>query len=152
MKSNKYFYLPIILIVFFVFACSKSWKNPNETIPSSETSIIKILATPNAFDSAGVKVTGMVWDLALGDLTVTKSGYLENVSYIIFKLADEHGNFVNVYTNKKYSIDEGDIVEVTGIYRRNYVSEKRHFINEIEAVDIVLKKSLVEKYSNQSSN
>lgn len=151
MKIRVFLFLTLFLLTISL-GCSRKWKDPNTSIPSAPASIVGILATPNVYDSAGVRVTGMVWDLALGDLTVTESGYLENVSYSIFKLSDRHGNYVNVYTNKKYQLEEGDIVEVTGIYRRNYRAEKRHFINEIEAVDIKLKKSLKKRYSKQSSS
>ena len=151
MKIKGYLFFTLFLLAISI-GCNKTWENPNSSIPSAPISIVGILATPNVYDSAGVRVTGMVWDLALGDLTVTKSGYLENISYSIFKLSDKHGNFVNVYTDKKYELEEGDIVEVTGIYRRNFRAEKRHFINEIEAVDIKLKKSLKERFSKQSSS
>lgn len=147
--NKKYFTVFLMVVCLLFLSCTRTWKNPNEALPSIETSIINILAAPTAFDSAGVVVKGMVWDLVYEDVVVADEKYLEDRSYATFKLADKRGNFINIYAENSFPLKEGNIIEVLGIYRRNYKSEKKHFINEIEAKNIKVLKSLEEKYTKQ---
>ena len=142
-----------LIIVLFIsliaaFSCNRSWKDPNTTIPSAKISIATILAAPNVYDGAGVVVKGMVWDIVQDDLIYSVDGYIETLNFYIFKLSDKNGNYIYVYTEDLKNIKEGDIVEVTGIYRRDYLSELRKYSNEIESINIVVKKSVNKKYTS----
>ena len=142
----------LLIVLFFsliaVFSCNRSWKDPNTTIPSAKISIATILAAPNVYDGAGVVVKGMVWDIVEDDLIYSVDGYIETLNFYIFKLSDKNGNYIYIYTEDLNNIKEGDIVEVTGIYRRDYISELRKFNNEIESINIVVTKSVNKKYTS----
>jgi len=138
--------LATILTLGFFSACHKEWKDPNETMPATKLSIITLLAAPTVYDGAGVSVRGMVWDIIHDDLIYSNQGYIETLSFMVFKVSNKDGHYVNVYAEEMYDVKEGDIVEVVGIYRRNYVSELRSYTNEIEAKRIDIIKSLKEKY------
>ena len=144
MRSSR---LVILFLGLFIIGCTKVWKDPNNTIPSSKVDIFDLIATPIVYDSAGVRVEGMVWDLTQGELSVSSDTYSTSKPFMVFKLSDVDGNFVNVFLTENFSFKEGDIVEVVGIYRRNYKTDLRHFVNEIEAKNVILLKSLEEKYS-----
>lgn len=135
-----------ILTLVFFSACHKEWKDPNKTMPATKLSIITLLAAPTVYDGAGVNVRGMVWDIVHDDLIYSNNGYVETLSFVVFKVSNKDGHYVNVYTEEMDDVKEGDIVEVVGIYRRNYVSEIRNYTNEIEAKNINIVKSLKGKY------
>ncbi len=138
--------LSTILAVALFGACNKTWKDPNDTMPATKISIITLLAAPTVYDGAGVNVRGMVWDIVHDDLVYSNDGYIETLSFAVFKVSNKDGHFINVYTEKMDDVQEGDLVEVIGIYRRNYVSEYRDYTNEIEAKKIKVIKSIKHKY------
>ncbi len=125
-------------IIFFLaiasafFGCAHEWQNPNTSLPAKEVDITSILTNPIAYDSAGVIVEGKVWDLRLD--TVSEGDV--QIPYTGFKLADEDGNFVNVFALGDIPVAEGDLVKVLGVYRREYRTEGYKFINEIEAKSV----------------
>ena len=139
-------YAAIIILIFV--SCNKGWKNPNETMPATKVAITTLLAAPTVYDGAGVNVKGMVWDIIHDDLVYSEEGYIETLPFMVFKVSNKEGNYVNVYTENVSDIKEGDLVEVVGIYRRNYISELRTYTNEIEAKNIKIIKSLSNKYSD----
>ena len=122
-------------IIFFLaitsafFGCAHEWQNPNTALPARELEIKSILANPIAYDSAGVIVEGKVWDLRFDTLNEKDL----QIPYTGFKLADEDGNFVNVFALGDIPVAEGDLVKVVGVYRRDYPTEGYKFVNEIEA-------------------
>ncbi|MGQ0793125.1 MAG: hypothetical protein ACT4NX_03450 [Deltaproteobacteria bacterium] len=125
---------PLLLIVICSAAiafsgCAREWKNPNTAIPSDKVRIAAILISPIFYDSAGVTVEGKVWDLQVNALD-NKNPYTR------FKIADREGNFVNVSASGIVPLFEGEIVEVTGIYRRELQTEGGIRMNEIEARQI----------------
>lgn len=122
---------PLILIT--LFSCAK-WQDPNTAIPSAELSIANILITPNAYDGAGVIVEGMVWDL---NYDLLEDEEME-VPFTSFKIADKDGNYINVFAEGNFPLIEGEQVKVTGLYRRDYSTKYRNYINEIEAKTITL--------------
>lgn len=134
--------LSTILIAALFSACNKEWKDPNDTMPATKISIITLLAAPTVYDGAGVNVRGMVWDIVHDDLVYSNDGYIETKSFVVFKVSNQEGNFVNVYTEMMDEVQEGDLVEVVGIYRRNFESELRNYTNEIEAKKIRVIKSM----------
>ena len=138
--------LSTILVVALFGACNKTWKDPNEAMPATKISIITLLAAPTVYDGAGVNVRGMVWDIVHDDLVFSNDGYIETLEFVVFKVSDKDGNYINVYTEDMNGIKEGDLVEVVGIYRRNFVSELRNYTNEIEAKKIAVIKSMTHKY------
>ena len=144
--------LPVIISLLFVISCNRTWQNPNTTLPAAKISIASLISVPTVYDGAGVVVKGMVWDVVNDELVYLKDGYVETLNFSLFKLSDKKGNFVNVYTEDIDSISEGDLVEVVGIYRREFLSDKRTYINEVEAKNIKVIKSLKKKYSSSSSN
>ncbi len=138
--------LSTLLAVVLFSACNKTWNDPNSTMPATKISIITLLAAPTVYDGAGVNVRGMVWDIVHDDLVYSNDGYIETLSFVVFKVSNREGNYVNVYTEKMDGVNEGDMVEVVGIYRRNFVSELRSYTNEIEAKKITVIKSMNHKY------
>ena len=140
--------LPVIISLLFVISCNRTWQNPNTTLPAAKISIASLISVPTVYDGAGVVVKGMVWDVVNDELVYLKDGYVETLNFSLFKLSDKKGNFVNVYTEDIDSISEGDLVEVVGIYRREFLSDKRTYINEVEAKNIKVIKSLRKKYSS----
>jgi hypothetical protein len=126
-------YFPLLIFIPAVLiSCTKQWQNPNTAVPYTHTTIERILITPLAFDSAGVSVEGMVWDLNY-DLLV--KGEAE-IPYTSFKLADSDGNYVNVFAEGNYPLVDGDQVIVVGLYRRDLPTEYRNYVNEIDARSI----------------
>jgi len=140
--------LSTILAVVLFSACNKTWKDPNDTMPATKLSIITLLAAPTVYDGAGVNVRGMVWDIVHDDLVYSNNGYIETLSFVVFKVSSKDGHYINVYTEEMDNVQEGDLVEVVGIYRRNYVSEYRNYSNEIEAKKINVIKSMKHKYKD----
>ncbi len=138
--------LSTVLAVVLFSACNKTWNDPNDTIPATKLSIITLLAAPTVYDGAGVNVRGMVWDIVHDDLVYSNDGYIETLSFVVFKVSNREGNYVNVFTEKMDDVKEGDMVEVVGIYRRNFESELRNYTNEIEAKKITVIKSMNHKY------
>jgi len=138
--------LSTLLAVVLFSACNKTWNDPNDTIPATKISIVALLAAPTVYDGAGVNVRGMVWDIVHDDLVYSNDGYIETLSFVVFKVSNREGNYVNVYTEKMDDVKEGDMVEVVGIYRRNFISELRSYTNEIEAKKITVIKSMNHKY------
>jgi hypothetical protein len=122
----------ILLMLSFMYiaalGCTREWKNPNTVLPATEVKIERIIVNPTAYDSAGVIVEGKVWDLKFDELEQKT-----DIPYTSFKLADKDGNYINVFASGHLLISEGDMVEVTGIYRRELQTESYKFNNEIEA-------------------
>lgn len=121
----------LLLLSFMCIAalgCTHEWTNPDTALPAKELKIESILVSPTAYDSAGIIVEGKVWDLKFDKLEQKT-----DIPYTSFKLADREGNYINVFASGHFPISEGDMVEVTGIYRRQFQTESYKFDNEIEA-------------------
>lgn len=155
--------LSTVLVLIFTLsfaACQKEWKDPDKTIPAMSVDIVSILATPIVYDRAGVIVKGMVWSLE----TVIPEPEVKNdireigeidwytmlppEPYIRFKLADRNGNYVEVIADDRFDIQQGDILEVTGIFDKKYSPEESTFHKQIEAKSITVISSLRERYGN----
>ena len=130
MKREAFLLISSILLVFL--GCAREWQNPNTTIPAKQVDIAAILENPIAFDSAGVIVEGKVWDLVFDKFERED----KETPFTEFKLADQDGNFVNIFVLGHIPIAEGDIVEVMGIYRKELGKERIYFANEIEAIRV----------------
>ena len=144
--------IPVFITLILLVSCNRAWQDPNTTLPAARISIVSLISVPTVYDGAGVVVKGMVWDVVNDELVYMKDGYVETINFSVFKLADRKGNYVNIYTEDTPLVDEGDLVEVVGIYRREFVAEKRNFINEVEAKNIKILKSLSSKYSSKTDN
>ena len=144
-------FIPFLISLLFIISCNRTWKDPNTTLPAARISIVSLISVPTVYDGAGVVVKGMVWDVVNDELVYLNDGYVETLNFSVFKLSDKNGNFVNIYTEEEYGVNEGDIVEVVGIYRREFIAERRNYINEIEAIDIKILKSLSNKYSSNEN-
>ncbi|HLE26232.1 MAG TPA: hypothetical protein VI935_11400 [Thermodesulfobacteriota bacterium] len=130
MKREAFLLTSSILLVFL--GCAREWQDPNTTIPAKKVDIAAILENPIAFDSAGVIVEGKIWDLVFDKFERED----KETPFTEFKLADQDGNFVNIFVLGHIPIAEGDIVEVMGIYRRELGKERIYFANEIEAIRV----------------
>jgi len=152
MNNPKYIFILFTIIIFS--SCQAEWKDPNEALPSAKLDITSILVNPNVYDSAGVIVRGMVWDKETVEPEPVKNDKGEvhqSEIYTYFKLSDKNGNYIGViYPGENNSIQDGDIVEVLGIFRRNFATEHRIYKNEIQAKKITVLESLQEKYGNSS--
>ncbi|MGI9554191.1 MAG: hypothetical protein ACR2NC_04630 [Thermodesulfobacteriota bacterium] len=145
-------FLPLLISLLFIISCHRTWQNPNTTLPAASISIASLISVPTVYDGAGVVVKGMVWDVVNDELVFLNDGYVETMEFSLFKLSDKNGNYVNIYTDDINEISEGDLVEVVGIYRREFLSDKRTYINEVEAKQIKVLKSLKKKYSSNSDS
>jgi len=130
MKREAFLLTSSILLVFL--GCAREWQDPNTTIPAKKVDIAAILENPIAFDSAGVIVEGKIWDLVFDKFERED----KETPFTEFKLADQDGNFVNIFVLGHIPIAEGDIVEVMGIYRRELGKERIYLANEIEAIRV----------------
>ena len=142
----------LFITSLFIISCNRTWQDPNTTLPAARISIVSLISVPTVYDGAGVVVKGMVWDVVNDELVYLNDGNVETLAFSVFKLSDKKGNFVNIYTEDEIGINEGDIVEVVGIYRREFIAERRNYINEVEAIDIKILKSLSNKYSSSKDN
>lgn len=124
--------LALTSIALTLLGCAREWQDPNTTIPAKKVDITSILVSSIAYDSAGVIVEGKVWDLMFDKIQEED----REIPFTEFKLADQDGYFINVFSPGHIPIAEGDFVQVTGIYRRELSREKHLFINEIEAIRI----------------
>lgn len=136
MTRIPYFFL-FIFIPTVLISCAKQWQNPNTAVPYAHTTIREILIAPIGYDSAGVSVEGMVWDLEY-DLLVEDE---KEIPYTSFKIADSDGNYLNVFAEGNYPLIDGDQVKVIGVYRRQLITEYRNYINEIDANSIEVGKT-----------
>ncbi len=129
--------LILIFIPAFLISCHKQWQDPNTAVPYTHTTIREILIAPIGYDSAGVSVEGMVWDLNYDLLLEDEI----EIPYTSFKIADSDGNYVNVFAEGNYPLIDGDQVKVIGVYRRQLMTEHRNYINEIDANSIEIGKT-----------
>jgi len=130
-RINIFVFSPLILII--LFSCA-TWQDPNTAVASRELSIANILEIPIVYDSSGVTVEGMIWDL---NYDLLEDEEME-VPFTTFKLADRDGNYINVFAEGNFPLIEGENVRVTGIYRRDLTTKYRNYVNEIEAKTIHL--------------
>jgi len=121
-----------IIIPAVLLSCNKKWQDPNTAVPFTDTTIREILIAPIGYDSSGVSVEGMVWDLNY-DLLVEDE---KEIPYTSFKIADSDGNYLNVFAEGNYPLIDGDQVIVVGVYRRNLATDYRNYVNEIDAKSI----------------
>ena len=141
-------FLPLIVSLLFIVSCHRTWQDPNTSIPAAKISIASLISVPTVYDGAGVAIKGMVWDVVNDEVVFLNDGYVETLNFSLFKLSDKKGNFVNIYTEDNLDIREGDLVEVVGIYRREFLTDRRTYTNEVEAKNIKVLKSLHKKYSS----
>lgn len=110
--------ISILILSILLSGCVKEWKNPDTDIPATELSISKLLLTPVIYQRESVKTSGKIWDIA----------YLTDNEYELkFKLADQDGYFVKILSATGLEIGNGDIVEVTGQFVREYVREENYY-------------------------
>ena len=103
---------------------------PKEPLVSKSTSLIaKLLDDPQEWDGKTVRVVGEVVDL---QNRRSKSGNL----YSTFSVSDEVGNRLKVFKWGHPRIEDGDHVEVEGVFKREKHVGKYTFYNEIEAENV----------------
>lgn len=129
-------FLHCIILITFI-SCTKEWQDPNTSVPNMDLPIEEILISPHAYDGAGLTVEGMIWDLNYDLLTDEDI----EIPFTSFKLANKSGNYINVFAEGNYPLTEGEQVIVTGIYRREYITKYRNYVNEIEAKSIKIGKT-----------
>lgn len=119
-----------IIISLALVGCYSGWKDPETSLPAKKVSIRSLLSTPAVYDNRGVIVEGKVWDLE----------YL-NLDYTVakFKLADKSGNHIGVISKEVLKIGNGDIIEVRGIFERNFDSEKNRYESFVNSMSINVK-------------
>jgi len=96
---------------------------------SSQNTIEEILKNPDTYDQKTIKVKGMVTNLKL---KISRRGN----PYTVFHIMDKAGNSLKVFMWEHQNIHEGEIVEVTGIFRKIKHIGPYIFYNEIEAQSI----------------
>ncbi|NIP29058.1 MAG: hypothetical protein GTO02_00540 [Candidatus Dadabacteria bacterium] len=119
-------FLLIINIIFFV-GCYSNWNNPNDVLPSTKVSVKNLLSHPAVYDKRGVKVKGKIWDIEY---------ITSDFTAVSFKLADKSGNYIGVISKDILKIHSGDIIEVVGIFERNFDSENNKFESFVDAKHI----------------
>lgn len=119
----------VFIICILVSGCITEWKNPNTQVPASELSIATLLLTPSIYQFEGVKTKGKVWNLL----------YLNYGDYELkFKLADEDGYYIEVFSENELSVGEGDIIEVTGQFQRRFIKDEHRYETFIIAKKVAL--------------
>lgn len=129
---NKINLLALYFATIAFISCAREWPDPNTSIPAKELNIARLLALSNSYDSSGVIVKGMIWDL---DYVYVNKDETE-IPLTTFKIADQNGNYIGVIAKGYYPVFDGEIIKVTGIYRRKYLTKNHTYINEIEAVEL----------------
>mgnify|MGYP001818568758 CR=1 FL=1 len=119
--------LLILLSLFFVIGCSGNYKDPDLALPAKKVQIRSLLSHPSIFDERGVIVKGKVWDLEYVNLEFTMAK---------FKLADKSGNHVDVYSKELIKVVNGNLVEVRGIFERNFDLESNMYEAKINSKEI----------------
>jgi hypothetical protein len=94
-----------------------------------ETTVDKIMNNPDSFEGQRVTVTGTVSNLKFKALDAGNN-------YTTFMLADKSGGRIKVFAWGKWTLQAGQKVEVTGVYRKVWTSARRHFYNQIVASDV----------------
>lgn len=135
--NRKSYLLLLIIVPAALISCAKPWQDPDNSVPYTQTTIREILIAPIGYDSAGVSVEGMVWDL---NYDLLSEGEME-IPFTNFKLADRDGNYISIFARGNYPLTDGDFVKVTGVYRRGLATEHHKYTNEIEAKTIELGKT-----------
>lgn len=122
--------ISIFVLALLFSGCLNTWKNPNTEIPATEISITSLLLAPAIYQHEGIKTVGKIWDLE----------YLSDNDYEIkFKLADKDGHYIKVLSESELNVGEGDIIEVTGYFFREFIKNENRFETYIIAkkVDLI---------------
>jgi len=112
----KWQILPLIFLLIF----------PSYIFSFQKTTIKEILNDPDFYHQKVVKVTGKIKNLRL---KVSRKGN----PYTTFRLMDKTGNSLKVFIWEHQDLKEGDLVEVTGVFKRIKRVGIYTFFNEIEA-------------------
>lgn len=94
-----------------------------------QSPIAKLLRNPDGWDGKRVRMPGSVVNLKKKR---SRSGNL----YSTFSLSDKEGNRVNVFKWGHPAIDDGEQIEVEGVFRKEKHVGKLIFYNELEAETI----------------
>ncbi len=94
--------------------------------------IAELLRNPSSWDGKKVKISGQIRSLKKRR---SRSGNL----YSTFSLSDREGNSVKVFSWGHPVIDNGEPVEVEGVFKREKHVGKLTFYNEIEAKTVTRK-------------
>ncbi len=135
MKSNLYLFMLIAALFLTLTSCTHQWQDPDSSLPNQSISIADLIASRDAYDSAGVSLIGKVWNLEIGN-TKGQDGSTMEETYTTFILADRMGTGVDVYAPGEVPIAEGDFVRVVGIYRKEFQRTGDYFLNVVDAVRI----------------
>jgi hypothetical protein len=108
--------------------------NPTQAPPVSKSAslIAKLLDDPEGWDGRTIKVPGEVIDL---EHRRSRGGNL----YSTFSVSDEAGNWLKVFKWGHPRIEDGDQVEVEGVFKREKRVGKYTFYNELEAETVTRK-------------
>lgn len=120
----------LLLPLLFIVSCYSDYKNPELALPAKEVSIRSLLAQPSVYDKRGVITKGKVWDLEYENLKFTVAK---------FKLGDKSGNHVDVISKEVLKVTNGDVIEVKGIFERNFDQELNKYDSYINAKEIKVK-------------
>jgi hypothetical protein len=94
--------------------------------PAEETTAEKIITNRDSYDGKEISVKGTVSNIKLRTSTGGKN-------FTTFKLVSESGIRVNVFTWGRLTLQVGQKVEVTGIYRKIMRVDQRIYNNQIDA-------------------
>ena len=131
---RKSFLVLLVIVQILILGCSHKWSDPADSLPSEKISIANLLANNIAYDSAGVSLTGKVWDLK--HFTIPETATDPEFTYTTFTLADRKGVGLNVYASGTPPITDGSFVRVIGVYRKEFRPAQDIFQNTVDAVRI----------------
>ncbi len=121
-NSLKALFFLLILLPFLV--------QPQNTLAGEKITVKEILSNPDKYDGQEVTIQGKATKIKPRR---SKRGN----DYTIFKLKDESGKDMNIYTRGHPLITEGQKVTVTGIYQKVKRIGRKTFHNEVEAWNVV---------------
>lgn len=113
------FSLTIILFLAILLSVNFSYG-------AMETTAEKIIPSRDSYDGKEISVKGTVSNIKIRTSTGGKT-------FTTFKLVGESGIRVNVFTWGRLTLQVGQKVEVTGIYRKIMRVDQRIYNNQIDA-------------------
>jgi hypothetical protein len=117
-NTPKNFFSIVLVLTIILYGFSIS--------PAEETSTEKVIKSIDFYDGKEVSVKGTVSNIKIRTTAGGKT-------FTTFKLVGESGTRVNVFTWGRLTLQVGQKVEVTGIYRKIMRVDQRIYNNQIDA-------------------
>ena len=114
----KIFFIIVLVLTIILYGFSIS--------PAEETTPEKIITSRDSYDGKEISVKGTVSNIKIRTSTGGKN-------FTTFKIVGESGIRVNVFIWGRLTLQIGQKVEVTGIYRKIIRVDQRIYNNQIDA-------------------